>query len=82
MTPHTALADEYGPLHATGIIETLRRAGYIVVVKDAIRLAQAHARADNDNEAPKQRKKASSDNWTRNKDGAIVGGIGGGGYYD
>ncbi|WP_165899755.1 hypothetical protein [Borborobacter arsenicus] len=54
MTPHTALAAEYGPLQATGIIETLRRAGYIVVVKDAIRLAQIAAVNDNDNGAPRK----------------------------
>jgi hypothetical protein len=47
MTPRTALATEYGPLQADDILATLRKAGYIVVVKDAIRLAQIAAANDN-----------------------------------
>ena len=43
MTPRTALATEYGPVQADDILATLRKAGYIVVVKDAIRLAQVEA---------------------------------------
>lgn len=51
MTPRTALATEYGPLQADDILATLRKAGYIVVVKDAIRLAQIAA---NDNHKAKR----------------------------
>lgn len=43
MTPRTALATEYGPVQADDIMATLRKAGYIVVVRDAIRLAQREA---------------------------------------
>lgn len=49
MTPRTALAAEYGPIQADDILAALKRAGWIVVRHDAIKLAQAHARADNDN---------------------------------
>lgn len=57
MTPRTALATEYGPLQADDILSALRKAGYIVVVKDAIRLAQIAARSEaaNDNEPLKRR---------------------------
>ena len=46
MTPRTALAIEYGPIQADDILDALKRAGFIVVRHDAIRLAQAHARQE------------------------------------
>jgi len=50
MTPRTALAEVYGAIQADDILAALKRAGWIVVRHDAIRLAQAHARAEaNDN---------------------------------
>lgn len=83
------------PTTGAGIISALRAAGYIIVAADAIRLAQAHEReacryeAANDNVPAKPKRKAkakapatSQDNWSYNKDGAIIGGAGGGGYYD
>ena len=50
MTPRTALAEVYGAIQADDILAELKKAGWIVVRKDAIKLAQAHARAyANDN---------------------------------
>lgn len=43
MTARNALAEVYGGLWADCIMATLKRAGWIVVRHDAIRLAQAHA---------------------------------------
>lgn len=37
------------PALAVQCVSALRTAGWIIVREDAIRLAQAHARADNDN---------------------------------
>lgn len=46
MNPRTALAEVYGAIQADDILAALKRAGWIVVRHDAIKLAQAHARAD------------------------------------
>lgn len=39
------MADKVDTLTASGLIEALRAAGWIIVRHDAIRLAQAHARS-------------------------------------
>ena len=43
MTPRTALEEAYGAIQADDILATLKRAGWIVVRKDAIKLAQIAA---------------------------------------
>lgn len=48
--PEDVLAAHCREHGAAAAIADLRGAGYIIVRHDAIRLAQAHARADNDNE--------------------------------
>lgn len=49
MTPLSAIKDATDGYTADTVMAALKAAGYIIVRHDAIRLAQAHARADNDN---------------------------------
>lgn len=44
------IAERTGQAEAAEIVNDLRAAGYIIVRHDAIKLAQAHARADNGNQ--------------------------------
>lgn len=45
-TPYQIMEQRVGALSAASLLEDLRRNGWIVVRHDAIRLAQAHARAE------------------------------------
>ncbi|MDI6028315.1 hypothetical protein QBK99_19160 [Corticibacterium sp. UT-5YL-CI-8] len=49
MTPLTVLATATDIYTARTVLDALKTAGWIVVRHDAIKLAQAHSRADNDN---------------------------------
>lgn len=54
MTPLTTIADATDIYTARKVVDALRRAGWIIVRHDAIKLAQAHARdeaSDNIREA-------------------------------
>lgn len=50
MSPIQILTEKLGPHDAKIALDAIKDGGWIIVGKDAIKLAQAHALADNDNQ--------------------------------